>query len=394
MTSLDKGTKTRTTLQLADAFAELGTAFQPFAGFETSTLAFDVLKRNLSPALSVFADVVRNPSFPAEEVERVKKIHLDTLAQESNDPGALRRRLRNMLAFGPEHPYGRPRTGLPSTVSQITREDLARLHDTYMKPGGSALIFVGDVTLAEATDLARQHFGSWAAGAPPVIPIPEPKPVGPGKVFLVDRQDAAQTAIAQLVAAPPRMTEDFYALSLADTVYGGQFSSRLNLNLREDKGYAYGAGSFHDFYTKGGYWAGQANVQTNKTKESVAEFVNELRALSGQRPITEQELADSRANRVRGYAREFETYGQIAAKIAELLQFDLPLTELQRVPEELGRATLASVNTAAQRYAVPGRATLLVIGDRSKIEAGLRELNLGEIVILDTEGRPVTRAQN
>jgi zinc protease len=347
------------------------------------------LKKNLAPALSVFSDVVRNPVFAETEVERERKKHSDVLAQESNDPVALRRRVRNMLAFGNDHPYGRPRTGLPSTVGNITRADLARFHETYLKPGNSALIFAGDVTLAEATELARQHFGSWSGAAPPAVQIPEPRPAGGGKVFLIDRQDAAQTVIAQLVPAPPRKSDDFYQLSLADAVWGGAFQSRLNLNLREDKGYAYGAGSFADLYTKGGYWAGQAGVQTNKTKESVAEFVSELKFLSGQKPITEEELAFAKSNRVRGYALEFETMGQLVWKIGELLQFDLPLTELQRVPDEMTRSTLNAVNAAAQKYAVPGKATLLVIGDRSKIEAGLRELNLGEIIILDREGRPV-----
>ncbi len=365
MTTLDKGTKTLSTLQVADSLADLGTTLQPFANFETSTVALEVLKRNLRPALALLSDVVRNPAFPESEVERVKKIHLDTLAQESNDPGAIRRRLRNMLAFGPEHPYGRPRLGLPSTVSTLTRADLARFHETNVKPANSALIFAGD--------------------------IPEPKPTGAGKVFLIDRQDAAQTAIALLVPAPPRKTDDFYALALADAVWGGAFQSRLNLNLREDKGYAYGAGSFHDFFTTSGYWAGQANVQTDKTKESVTEFMTELRALAGQKPISEQELTDARSNRVRGYSMEFETLGQLAGKVNELLQFDLPPTELQRVPEQLTSATRAPVNAAAQKYAVPGRATLLVIGDRAKIEKGLRELNLGEIVVLDVEGKPVTR---
>ncbi|HYN86600.1 MAG TPA: pitrilysin family protein [Pyrinomonadaceae bacterium] len=391
MTTLDKGTKTRNTLQVADAFADLGATLHPVANFETSTVAFEVLKRNLSPALAVFSDVVRNPSFPETEVERMKKIHLDALAQESNDPGAIRRRLRTMLAFGAEHPYGRPRTGLPSTVQTLTRADLARFHETNVKPANSALIFAGDITLAEATELARQHFGSWAGAAPPAVQIPEAQGAGAGKVFLIDRQDAAQTAIALIVPAPQRKTEDFYALSLADTVWGGAFQSRLNLNLREDKGYAYGAGSFHDAFTRAGYWAGQANVQTDKTKESVTEFINELRALAGGKPISEEELTNARTTRVRGYALEFETLGQLAGKVNELLQFDLPPSELQRAPELLSSATLASVNAAAQKYAVPGRATLLVIGDRSKIEKGLRELNLGEIIVLDVEGKPITR---
>ncbi|MDQ3258775.1 MAG: insulinase family protein, partial [Acidobacteriota bacterium] len=374
-----------------DALGNLGTSLQGTAGRESSVVSLEVLKRNLDPAMSVFADVILNPVFPAAEVEREKKIHLDNLAQESNDPNTLARRIGNMLVFGTDHPYGRPSTGLPASVQQTTREDLARFHETYWKPGGSALIFAGDITLAEAIDAARRNFGSWAGGAPPVVTIPEPRPVGAGKVFLVDKQDAAQTVVAQLLSAPPRKTDDYYFLNLADAVWGGGFQTRLNLNLREAKGYSYGVFSFPSLYSKAGIWRSSGGVQTNKTKESIVEFVNELSSLSGQKPITEQELADAKANRVRGYAQNFEALGQLVGQIANLWAAGLPLSELQREPDEIQKATLASVNTTAQKYAVPGKATLLLIGDLSKIRTGVEELKLGEIVVLDVEGRPVMK---
>ena len=388
--ALDTGTKTRKALEIEDALGDLGTSLQAFAGRESSTVSMEVLKRNLSPALDVFADAVRNPVFPASEIDRVKKLHLDNLAQEANDPNALSQRVGQMLLFGPEHPYGRPRGGLPATVSQITREDLARFHETNWKPGGSALIFAGDISLEEATALARQNFGTWSGGAPPAVDIPAPQPVGVGKVYLIDRQDAAQTVIMQMLPGPPRKTDDFYALNLADAVWGGGFGTRLNLNLRESKGYSYGVFSYPDLKSKMGAWIALGGVQTNKTKESVVEFVNELRFLSGEKPITEKELADAKANRVRGYAQQFESLGQLVGQIGTLWSFGLPFTELQRYPDETQRLSLASVNAAAQKYAVPGKVTLLLVGDRAKIEPGLRELNLGEIVVLDAEGKPLT----
>ncbi len=391
VTTLDMGTKTKNALEIEDALGNLGTSLQGTAGRESSVVSLEVLKRNLDPAMSVFADVILNPIFPAAEVDREKKIHLDNLAQESNDPNTLARRIGNMLVFGTDHPYGRPSTGLPASVQQATREDLARFHETYWKPGGSALIFAGDITLAEATDVARRNFGSWAGGAPPAVTIPEPRPVGAGKVFLVDKQDAAQTVVAQLLSAPPRKTDDYYFLNLADAVWGGGFQTRLNLNLREAKGYSYGVFSFPSLYSKAGIWRSSGGVQTNKTKESIVEFVNELSSLSGQKPITEQELADAKANRVRGYAQNFEALGQLVGQIANLWAAGLPLSELQREPDEIQKATLASVNTTAQKYAVPGKATLLLIGDLSKIRTGVEELKLGEIVVLDVEGRPVMK---
>lgn len=389
--TIKRGTKTRKALEIEDALGDLGTSIEGFAGRERSSLSFEVLKRNLTPALAIFADVVRNPVFPEAEVDREKKQRLDALAQDANNPNGIARRVGQVLAFGADHPYGRPLRGLPATVQRINREDFARFHDTYWKPGGSALIFAGDISLAEATELARQNFGSWSGGAPPEVAIPAPRPVGPGKVYLVDRQDASQTVVMQILPAPKRKTEDYYALRLADAVWGGGFGTRLNLNLREDKGYSYGVFSFPSFYSKYGMWQSSGGVQTNKTKESVVEFVKELKFFAGDKPISDQELANAKANRVRGYAQQFESLGRIADQVAQLWADDLPMSEMQRETNEIEKATLASVNAAAQKYAVPGGVTLLLVGDLSKIEAGVRELNLGEIVILDVEGKPAVK---
>ena len=389
--TMKRGTKTRNALQIEDALGDLGTGVFGGAGAESSTMSFEVLKRNLSPAMAIFADVIRNPAFPAEEVDREKKKRLDALAQEAEDPNAIAQRLGQMLAFGPDHPYGRPQRGFPSTVQQLSREDFARFHETTWKPGSSALIFAGDVTLDEATTLARQNFGDWPNGTAPTVSIPPPKPVGPGKVYLVDRQDAAQTVVMQILPGAPRKTEDYYAIHLADAVWGGGFGTRLNLNLREDKGYSYGVFSFPVFRSEYGAWVSSGGVQTNKTMESVTEFVKELKFLAGEKPISEKELAAAKANRIRGYAQQFESVGRVADEIGDLWVYGLPMSTLQQETTELERATLSSVNAAAKKYAVPARTMMLLVGDRSKIEAGVRELKVGDVVILDAEGKPAGR---
>ncbi|MBA3514596.1 MAG: insulinase family protein [Pyrinomonadaceae bacterium] len=386
-----RGTKSRQALEIEDALGDLGTAIGGSANYEGSVLGMEVLKRNLAPALVVLSDVVRNPAFTATEVDREKKQRLDLLAQESQNANSVAQRVGPMLAFGADHPYGRPVRGLPATVQSLRPEDLARFHATNWKPGSSALIFVGDITLAEATDLARQNFGTWSGGAAPTVSIPAPRPMGPGKVFMVDRQDSAQTVVAQMLPAPPRKTDDYYALRLADAVWGGGFGTRLNLNLRENKGYSYGVFSFPLLHSRSGAWIAQGGVQTNKTKESVVEFVNELKFLSGTKPITEQELTHARNGRVRGYAQQFESVGRIVDQIGALWTAGLPMSELQREPSELERATLSAVNAVAQKYSAPGGATLLLVGDLAKIEAGIRELNIGEIIIIDPEGKIVMK---
>ena len=384
------GTKARKALDIENDLGNLGTALTGSAGRESVQLRFEALRRNLGPALAIFADVIRDPTFPEEEVTRERQLLLDALERESTEPNAIAARLRAMLAFGREHPYGLPSRGLPSTVKTLTREDLVEFHRAFWKPGGSCLIFVGDVNLEDARKLAQEAFGSWAGGAPPAVDIPSPKPADPTKVYVVDRQGAAQTVVMQVLLAPRRKTDDYYAFRLADMVWGGSFGSRLNLNLRESKGYAYGANSSQTLYSRSGIWFGGGGVQTDKTKESIVEFEAELGALGGTRPISELELADAKAKRIRGYAQQFESLPQIAAQIAEVWTQDLPMSELQRAPEETAKATLETVNAAARKYATPATADLLLIGDRAKIEPAVKELNLGNIVFLDSEGNPVS----
>jgi zinc protease len=389
-TTIDLGTRTRKALEIEDALGDLGTELAGVATRESSRLSFEVLKGNLAPALAIFSDVVRNPAFPESEFDREKKRHLDALSQQAKNANAIAVRVRSMLAFGSDHPYGRPVQGLPSTVERIARADLAKFHETYWKPGSSALIFVGDVTLREATDLARKSFGGWSGGTAPAVTIPPAQPASAGKLYLVDRQDAAQTVISQFLPAPPRKTDDYYSLHLADAVWGGGgFGTRLNLNLREEKGYSYGVFSNIAHYQQGGLWFAGGGVQTNKTKESLVEFDKELKALTGSKPISEAEFEDAKVKRIRGYAQQFESLGRIAQQIADLWSLSLSMDELQREVDETQKVTLEAARAAASKYAKPSAASLLLVGDRAKIEAGIRETKLGEIVLLDAEGKPV-----
>ena len=391
VTVMKRGTVSRKALDIEDGLGDLGTSFGGSADRESASVGFEVLKRNLSLAMTIFSDIVRNPSFPTGELDREKKQRLDALAQESQEPNAIASRVGPMLAFGPDHPYGRPLRGLPSTVQSMTANDLAQFHRACWKAGSSALVLVGDVSLVEAVELAKQSFGNWPAAVSAAVTIPAARPVGPDKVYLIDRQNAAQTVIAQILPAPPRKSDDYYALTLADAIWGGGFGTRLNLNLREDKGYSYGVFSTPTLYSGAGVWIASGGVQTDKTKESIAEFLKELKYFAGEKPVSDKELDSAKANRIRGYTQKFESLGRIAGQVAGLWAAGLPMTELRREPDELNRTTLDAVNAVAQKYAVPGRATLLLVGDLSKIEARVRELNLGEIVILDPEGKRVKK---
>ena len=388
--TIDMGTKTRKALEIETAFGDLGVTLFGSTGRESANLTFEVLERNVGPALSLLSDVVQNATFPASEIEREKKRQIDSLRQQENNSGAIASRVRNILAFGPDHPYGHPSQGLPRTIESLSPADLASFHRTYWKPGSSAIVFVGSLSLAKATELARQHFGTWTGGAAPAVAIPPAQSAPGGRIYLVDRQDAAQTSIHQFLPAPKRQTEDYYPLLLADAVWGGGgFGTRLNLNLREDKGYSYGVFSTLATYREGGIWYGSGDVQSNRTAESVVEFNKELRALAGERPISADEFTSAKLTKARGYAQQFEAYSRVSGQIANLWALSLPMSELQREYDETVKADLTATTAAAKKYATPERATLVLVGDRDAIEPKLKELKLGEIVVLDVEGRPV-----
>ncbi|MCB1008096.1 MAG: insulinase family protein [Acidobacteria bacterium] len=388
LSTIDLGTTTRGALDIEKALGDLGTELAGNAGREASTLSFEVLKRNLDPALAIVADVVEHPTFPDSEFEREKKRRLDNLAQQERNGNAVAGRVRSMLAFGADHPYGRPTQGLPETVEGITRDDLVAYHRERWKPGSSAIVFVGDLDLDGALAIAGKHFGSWSGGAAPALEVPPPTAAAPGKIYLVDRQDAAQSVVSQFLPAPAAGSDDRYALELADAVWGGGgFGTRLNLNLREDKGYSYGVFSGMAQYRDGGLWFAGGGVQTDKTKESVVEFVQELDAIAGPRPISEEEFETAKLRKERGYAQQFEAYQRVANQIVGLWTDGLPMTELQAEADGVAATTLAQARAAASKWAKPGEAAILVVGDRKKVEAGLREI--GDVVVLDSEARPV-----
>lgn len=386
-----RGAGSRTALQIDETLGDLGASLGGGASRENSAVGFEILRRNLDAGLSVMSDVVMRPTFPADEFDREKKLVLDGLAQAANNPNTIGSRVATMVAFGADHPLGRPTGGLPGTVSAITRDDLVAFHRDNWKPGSSIMVFVGDITLADATAAARKHFGAWTGGAAKPATIPAIKPMPTGKVYLIDRPGSAQTVVSHVLKGIERKSPDYYAMSMANAVYGGGFGTRLNLNLREDKGYSYGVFAFPQHFSTAGMWIASGGVQTDKTKESIVEFMKELRYLAGEKPITEEEFTKARLAKIRGYAQQFEAFSRIGQQVADLWVAGLPMSSLQAETDELMKLNLTRVNSIAAKYAAVPGTSLVLVGDLSKIESGIRELNLGEVIILDAEGRPKTQ---
>ena len=384
--TMDKGTRGHGALEIDEALSRLGTVIGKSMYLESARLGLDVLTGKLTPALALFADVVRNPLFPEEELERERNRHLDHLAQQAAHPQSLAQRVCPGLVFGADHPYGRPVQGYASSVTATSRYDIARTYEENWRPDQAALVFVGDVTRDQAMKLAETRFGSWKGDVRPAKTVPEPSPdEKTNRIFLVDRPGAPQTVVCQFVDAPRRDTPDYHALRLLDAVWGGGFQSRLNLNLREEKGYTYGVSTALSLLGVSGYWKVQTSIQADKTGEVVLELMSEMAGLAGDRPVSGEELREARTGRVRGYAQQFESLRRIAGTIGGLWSSGRPMTDLRDAVENLEAVTLEEVRRTARQYLDPRRAGYLLVGDGSEIEAQLIDKGLASPEALDPE---------
>ena len=385
--TMDKGTRSHGALAIDEALSRLGTVIRKSMYLESARLGLDVLTENLSPAMALFAEVVRNPLFPEEELERERHHHLDNLAQQASHPQSLAQRVCPMLVFGADHPYGRPVQGYVSTVADATRYDIARSYEENWRPDQSALVFVGDITYDQAMKLAENRFGSWRGDVRPAKTVPDLSPERKAnRIYLIDRPDAPQTVVCQFIEAPGRDTPDYYALRLVDAVWGGGFQSRLNLNLREEKGYTYGVSTALGLLGAAGYWKAQTSIQADKTGEVVLELMSEMEGLAGERPVGEEELEEARTGRIRGYAQQFESLRRIAGSIGGLWSSGRPMSDIRDSVENLEAVTLDEVRSAASQHLKPRRAGYLLVGDRSEIEAQLTDKGLEMAEVLDPEG--------
>ncbi len=381
---LDEGTKRRTALEISAEQKRLGANLGTESAFDGSSVSLNVLKNNLDDGLALMADVVLNPTFPAEELERQRKIYLGRIQQEAKQPRTAAIKMFQRTLYGQNHPYGQPFTGsgTEGSIKAITRADLQAFYDANYKPNNAAIIFVGDITLAEAKRKAEGSFGKWKRGRVAAAEVPEPEPVTRTQVYILDKPGAAQSMILAGNLGLKRNAADYRAFQVMNNALGGKFTSRINLNLREDKGYSYGARTIFLGFRGTGPFLVQAPVQTQSTKESIVEILKELRDIVGPRPITEQEVAEAKGNMIKGFPQQFETVGGIANQVGEIVTYDLPDDEWNRYVRELASITPGQATKAARDHLNPDALLIIVVGDREKIEPGIRELGLGEVKYL------------
>lgn len=392
---LDEGTAKRSALQISDELANIGARLSASASWDSTNVSLVSLSRHLDKALEVFADVVINPAFADKEVARLRAQRLTALKQRRDNANEVATDVFARLVFGPAHPYGHPLLGDEAMVSRIGAEEVTRFYRTYYRPGSSSLIVVGDVTPSAILAKLEKALEGWKNGEVPAVKIATPDPREQSAIYLVDKPGAAQSVIAMGHVGVPRSTADFFPLLVMNTMLGGQFTSRLNMNLRETRGYTYGARSTFDYRKAAGPFVARAGVHTAVTRESVIEFLKELRGIRGAIPVSEDELQFAKQAIIRGFPRTFETSEQIANRLVDLVLYDLPSDYFNRYIDRVAAVTREEVERVARKYLDPGRAAILIVGDVQAIESGLRSLeDVGTTVtVLNVEGEQLPAAQ-
>ncbi|MCI0537203.1 MAG: insulinase family protein [Verrucomicrobiales bacterium] len=388
MTMLDEGTKTRNSLQISDELALLGAQLGTGSDLDVSTVFLSALRDKLDASLDLYADVILNPSFPSEELERQRPRRLAQIQQEGSQPQAMAMRVLPKLLYGDNHAYGTPLTGsgFEETVKKMTREDLVKFHQTWFKPNNATLVVVGDTTLAEIRPKLEKRFAGWQRGEAPKKNISPVERAGQPAVYIMDRPGAIQSVIMAAHVAPPRSAPNAIAIETMNNVLGATFVSRINMNLREDKHWSYGARStFVDARAQRPFLV-VAPVQTDKTKESMAEVLKELTGIRSTRPATAEELAKAKKILTLSLAGRWETMNAVANSIGDIVTYGLRDDYWQTYAARVNGLTLAQVNGAADGVIHPDSLVWVVVGDREKIEEGIRALNFGAIRLLDPEG--------
>ena len=380
---LDEGSGDRSALQVHEAIARLGTQLETDIGSDAIVAGFTVLSRFAERAQEILADVVVRPAFREDDVARVRQLRLHRLTQLRDVPSAIADRAFLSLIYG-EHPYGHSPIGTEFALASMTADDVRVFHERAIRPSVATLIAVGDCDHSTVHRQANQAFGSWDGTAPDGEP-PDGRLPEPPRLSIVPRPSAPQSELRIGHVAVARNTPDYHALVTANMVLGGQFSSRINLNLREDKGFTYGARTAFEFRRRPGPFVLQVGVQTSATAQSIAESIAEVAALVSTRPITVEELRLAAASLTRGYARNFETADQIARAAIQLALYDLPDTYFADFVPRVEGLTTDEVTAAMARHLHASRLTTVIVGDYDAIAADLGRLGLGEPLVLSPE---------
>lgn len=388
---LEEGTPTRDSLKIGEELESLSAEFSAGANLDFATVDLNALKANLDRSLEIYADLILHPAFPEKEFARLQKDRLAAIQREKVTPISMGMRVMPPLLYGKSHPYAGAylTNGTESSVGKMTRADLVKFHDTWFKPNNATLLIVGDTTLADITPKLEKLFASWKSGDVPKLTIPSVSQPQTDVVYLLDRPGSGQSIILAAQLAPPYNDPDQISLDIVNDIFGGNFSSRINMNLREDKHWSYGVRSRVVPARGDRPYYSISPVQTDKTKESLTELVAEYKNIVGSKPISDAELKDEQSNATLGLPGSFETVRQLSGAYGNILQYGLPGDYYNNFTQKVLAVTPDSANQIARKYIQPSHLVWIIVGDMSKVEAGIRELNIGEVHKIDADGNPV-----
>jgi zinc protease len=388
---VSEGTQSLGKIELEEALADIASTITSSSSADQHWISVASLKKSLGQTLDLWADTVLKPGLRQEELDRSLKRRIAGLQQTKGNPAAVAGRLSPSVVFGPEHLYGRfPTEG---SYGAITLADCQSFVNDYIKPQGASLFVVGDLTKAEITEQVGNRLKGWT-GKPKRAPSPTAARPRAGRIFFVDMPNAPQSVVQLVHLGPPRKASDYQATSIMSGILGGGFTSRINMNIREKHGYAYGARGAFDYNRQGSTFRAAASVRTDVTKESILEMSKEIRGLREGEP-TEQELSREKDNKAQSVPAQFSTGVQTLAAFRELIYYGLPLDYYDTFVPKVQAVNKTAVKQAAAKHLKLNNLQLLVVGDGKVVLPKLKELadskewgGNGKIVLLDPDGKP------
>ena len=386
---LDEGTSHRNALQISDDLESLGARLSTGFDFDSSSVSLSTLASTLDPALEIYADVILNPSFPESDFERLQKEALARIQREKTEPFSMAWRVFPELLYGPAHAYSTPASGYEQSVAGLKRSDLQKFYAAWFKPNNATLIIVGDTTLEQLTSKLEKRFNQWKPGSIPKKNIGTVGQKQNTALYLIDRPGSIQSLIIAGHLAPPKANPDEIAIEAMNTILGGAFTSRIDMDLREQKHWSYVSRSYFSPAKGQRPFFIYAPVQTDKTKDALVELSIQLHGILGQMPISAEELDNAKKNETLSLPGAWQTDDAVASSIDQIVEFGLPDDYFASYPDKVRSLSLVDVSQAARNVLHPDQMVWVVVGDRSKIEPGLHDLGWGKIQVLDADGNPV-----
>jgi zinc protease len=386
---IDDGTTTRSANDITNQLQSIGANLTASSGWDSTNVTLQTLTRDLDKALDIYSDVIINPAYPATEVEGLRGRSIVGLQQQKSNANIIGNIAYNKVLYG-DHPYGRQLNGNEKTIAGIKRDDVVGYYNSVYRPNNAVLIVVGDADKKTLLPKLEKAFAGWKSGDVLTASVPSASSMDKTGIYLVDRPGSAQSVVSIGQVGIDRANPDYFPVVVMNAVLGGGITSRISMNLRERKGYTYGAGSNWGFRKGAGPFVAGGDMQTAVTKEAVWEVMNELKEVRSGRPITQKELDYNKQSLIRRYPAAFETVGAISNQLASLVVYGLPDTYFNDYIGKVNAVTLDDVNRVATKYLDPEKMAIVIVGDRKVVEGGLKELGY-PITILDTEGNPVTQ---